>query len=144
MVDFDAEVPQNNESPAIFPPENRSNMGQLYKVVNANHQFNTTAMSTDGYHKVIQFVTQSGDPAAIAGGGQLYTKSEGGEVNLYYRAGSLVGTITRLSNPGLGSFVQRAVENLSYTAGETKTVYNPGNDFTAIVWATIPSTGQFF
>lgn len=118
-------------------------MAVLQTNLSSDHNFaTTTPSSTAGYHTVVHMVTSANDPAIIAGVGQVYTKVENGVANLYYRAGDGPGTITRLSNPGLGSYTQRAVDSSSYTAGQKKSVYFPGNDFTAIVWAIIPSTGK--
>lgn len=63
-----------------------------------DHVFaNDTATAQNGYHKVIHFKNQAADPAAIAGVGQLYTKTIGADQLLVYESGG--GAITPMTGP---------------------------------------------
>lgn len=55
----------------------------------------TDTTAQEGYHKVIHYVTNAGDPGVIAGVGQLYTKIVGGDVALFYE--SALGIIQQLT-----------------------------------------------
>jgi hypothetical protein len=77
---YSTNVPNASQSPASFPTQNQTNFTRLKALVGADHQFNDTLAGNDGYHKVARWVTQGGSfgdgtPGAIAGVGQLYTKS---------------------------------------------------------------------
>lgn len=61
-MSFDPANPKQNESPALFPAENHRNMGRLQTMFNADHQFNDTAATNDGWHKVVHWIQQGSDP----------------------------------------------------------------------------------
>lgn len=68
---FNAGKPSSGESPALFPAENQANMSRLQTMFSEDHQFNTTAASNDGWHKILHWVQQSGlidplNPSAAA------------------------------------------------------------------------------
>jgi hypothetical protein len=77
---FNPSVPVSGQAPNAFPSQNQTNMTRLQALINADHQFNNSMQSDDGYHKVAHWNTQTGvlgdnTPTPIAAVGQLYTKS---------------------------------------------------------------------
>src|SRR5258708_24372502 len=74
------------------------NFQYLQTDLSVDHNFTTnTATTADGYHKVIHFVNQGGNPAPVAGVGQLYTVTSGGDQQLAYESGA--GVVTQLTGP---------------------------------------------
>lgn len=77
-----------------FPGDVKANMwDRLQAIISADHQFNLSAASNDGYHKVARWVNQAGaygdnTPAAIATTGQLYTKTINSQQHIFGRVGS--------------------------------------------------------
>lgn len=57
---FNPAAPSNSQSPAVFPAQNRANMLRLEQMFEQDHQFNTTAQTNDGWHKIVHWVQQSG------------------------------------------------------------------------------------
>ena len=80
---FNAAVPLNGDSPAIFPAQNQTNMARLQTIVGADHQFNLSAAGDDGYHNIIH-MTQQSPSGALAATGRGYAKSVGGRIQQYY------------------------------------------------------------
>jgi hypothetical protein len=79
-MSYTTNIPNATQSPSLFPGQATTNWTRLKTLINADHQFNDSAASTDGYHKIVRWVNQSGalydnTPTPIAGVGQLYTKS---------------------------------------------------------------------
>ncbi len=80
---FDPSVPLNSDSPSIFPAQNQTNMNRLQTIIEADHQFNLSADTNDGWHKLVHLIPQA-PSGALAATGRLYVKSSGGNVNLFY------------------------------------------------------------
>ncbi len=79
-MSYNTNIPNPTQSPSLFPGQATTNWTRLKTIINADHQFNDSVASTDGYHKVVRWVNQAGalgdnTPVSIAGVGQLYTKS---------------------------------------------------------------------
>jgi len=82
-MSFSASVPQNSDSPSIFPAQNQTNMGRLLTIVGADHQFNLSADSNDGYHNLIHKTIQA-PSGALADTGRSYVKTSAGRVHDFY------------------------------------------------------------
>lgn len=83
MATYSSLIPQNSDSPGIFPAQAQGNFTRLQEIIEADHQFNNTSASNDGYHNLVHMTVQS--PAgALAGIGRLYVKTVSGVVQLYY------------------------------------------------------------
>lgn len=90
---WDPSIPDTNTSPGLLPTTAATNWTRLQTIVGADHQFNFTAASTDGYHKISHWVNQAGTlsdntPVPIASVGQLYTKTLNGSEHLCYQKGT--------------------------------------------------------
>jgi hypothetical protein len=95
---YTSDIPFATHKPSVDQPNMKENTNSIKSIIGTDHLTFLTASGSevDGYHKVIHFANQSGDPAAIVGTGQLYTKTELGDQQLFYRSGG--GTITQLTN----------------------------------------------
>lgn len=80
---FNAAVPLNSDSPAIFPSQNQTNMARLQTLLGADHQFNLSAAADDGYHNVIH-MTQQAPSGALAATGRAYAKSSASRIHAFY------------------------------------------------------------
>ncbi len=80
---FNAAVPLNSDSPSLFPAQNQTNMARLQTLLGADHQFNLTAATDDGYHNIIH-LTQQAPSGALAATGRAYAKSSAGRVHEFY------------------------------------------------------------
>ncbi len=82
-MSFNAAVPLNSDSPAIFPSQNQTNMARLQTIISSDHQFNLTADPNDGYHNVIH-MTQQAPSGALPGAGRSYAKTSAGRIHQFY------------------------------------------------------------
>lgn len=107
---FNAAVPLNSDSPAIFPAQNQTNMARLQTIVGADHQFNLSAAADDGYHNVVH-LTQQSPTGVLAATGRLYANSVSGRVNLWYMDDQAAQSLVTPTMP------TRAAVNFNGTSG---------------------------
>lgn len=126
---WDPSIPDTNTSPGLLPTTAAANWGRLQDIVGANHQFNTTAASTDGYHEIVEWNNQAGSvgnntPLATPGVGQLYTKTASGSEHLCYQKGT--DNVTGSYEAILSMFPVRSyvIFNSSGTVLNTSNVWN--------------------
>jgi hypothetical protein len=123
---FNAAVPLNSDSPAIFPSQNQVNMARLQTLLGANHQFNLTAAADDGYHNLIVLTPQA-PTGALAGLGRLYVRSSGGVMQLFYMTDA--GTEIQITPDDLLNPI-KVNGSQSLGAGASTTIFNVAYDFT--------------
>ena len=80
---FNAAIPLNSNSPAIFPAQSQTNFGRLQTLLGANHQFNLTASANDGFHTLINLIPQA-PSGPLPGVGRDYIKSSAGRLHKFY------------------------------------------------------------
>lgn len=80
---YNALIPLNSDSPALFPAQSQANFTRLQTMIGADHQFNLTAAADDGYHNIIH-LTQQAPSGALAAIGRLYAKSSAGRIHGFY------------------------------------------------------------
>jgi len=83
MTTYNASVPQSSDSPSIFPAQGQANFGRLLTVFGVDHQFNLSAATNDGWHKVVHLIQQA-PTGPDSGFGRLYVKLQGPAVQLFY------------------------------------------------------------
>jgi hypothetical protein len=101
MVTWTDNIPDAGHTLANDQPLIENNFTYLATDLAVDHNFTKNSVTAqDGYHKVIHFVNQGGDPAPVANTGQLYTRSRtlGGNTDqvLYFEGGG--GRISILTN----------------------------------------------
>ena len=79
---FNPSVPLTSQSPSLFPAQNQTNMTRLKTIVAADHQFNDTAASNDGFHNVVHLTQQA--PSGTDSVGRMYVKQSAGRMQLFY------------------------------------------------------------
>lgn len=80
---FDAMIPLASDSPADFPGQSQANYKRLQTIIEKDHQFNLSTAPNDGYHNIIN-MTQQAPGAGVPATGQLYAKTAGPHVQLFY------------------------------------------------------------
>ena len=75
----------------------QNNFSQLDVTFGVDHTTFSNTTPQNGYHNVIHFLNQVGNPAPIAGTGQLFTKTVSGDNLLFYE--SALGAVQRLTGP---------------------------------------------
>lgn len=113
-------VPNAPNDPADDQPEMQVNTLSIQNLIAVDHVgFNAIVNSipnSGGFHKVVHFITQNADPAAILTIGQVYTKSVTFNGNtdecLFYESGG--GRITQLTTV---DNVLSATEGYAFLAG---------------------------
>jgi hypothetical protein len=133
---FDAAVPLNSDSPAIFPAQNQTNMSRLQTIISADHQFNLSAAANDGYHNLIH-LTQQAPSGALAATGRVYAKSTGGLVQLFYMDDA--GTEYQITPDYVNSPI-KVSGSASIAAGASQTILSVAYDFTGFGVALIDGT----
>jgi len=80
---WDASKPDASQSPGLAPTQIQTNWNRLQAMISGDHVFNATAPTpnTDGYHKVIHWITQITTPTEINGTGIEYAKDDSVTVN---------------------------------------------------------------
>lgn len=99
FVNYVNNIPFATNSPSVDQPNMLINTNAIDQLIAVDHvSFNT---ANGGYHEVIHFDTQAGNPAPIVGIGQLYTKSvtfnATTDAALFYENGA--GVVTQLTSP---------------------------------------------
>lgn len=118
---FNPNTPQASDKIRNFPADVTTNQWpRLQTIIAADHQFNASAASNDGYHKIIRFVNQAGafgdgTPAPISGVSQLYTKTVVGEQHLFLMPGTATNAAT--DEQPISPCVARAYVNFDGTGG---------------------------
>lgn len=72
---FDPSIPNPSQSPGLFPTQNATNYARLKTIINADHLFNDTAQSTDGFHRQMTMIDRAIPVAPLPTGanGILYS-----------------------------------------------------------------------
>lgn len=86
-------IPNGPNNPSNDQPNMKVNNDNIENLISVDHVgFN---VNNGGYHTDIHMVPQGGDPAALPGFGQLYSKTSGGDQELFFESGG--GVITQLT-----------------------------------------------
>lgn len=133
---FNPAVPLNSDSPSVFPSQNQTNMSRLQTLIGANHQFNNTAATDDGYHNLIVMTPQA-PTGALAGYGRLYVKSNGGVIQLFYMTDA--GTEIQITPDDLLNPI-KVNGSQSLGSGASTVVFNKAYDFTGFGTVFIAGT----
>jgi hypothetical protein len=133
---FDASVPLNSDSPALFPAQNQDNMSRLQTIISADHQFNLSAAANDGYHNLIH-LTQQAPSGALAATGRLYVKSSGGLIQLFYMNDA--GTEYQVTPDYVNSPI-KVSGSASLASGASQTILNVSYNYTGFGVALIDAT----
>lgn len=99
---FDPNIPNAGQSPGLFPPHNNTNFARLKTIINADHVFNDTAQSTDGFHRQVTMIARA-QPGALPTGSNsiLYSWLDGaGQTQLRFYNGANDFQITPIVNTG--------------------------------------------
>lgn len=125
-------IPFATNNPSADQPNMQTNTNSINSIIGVDHiTFNqATGIESDGWHKVIHFRTQAANPVAIAGIGQLYTKTltiGNTDQCLFFESGG--GRITQLT--GI----------LGGAGNQTSTANNP-NGYTALIGGIILQWGE--
>jgi len=130
---FNPAVPLTSQSPSLFPAQNQTNMTRLKTIVAADHQFNDTAASNDGFHNVVHLTQQA--PSGTDSVGRLYVKQSGtgSKMHLFYMDDTAVTSLNYQITPTLPI---RAAVNFDGLGAIRGTAYNVSS-------VTLPSTGHF-
>lgn len=109
MATFTSNIPASGHTPANDQPLMEANYTYLKQSYGKDHNFtntsNTSLSNPDGYHTVLHFTNQSGDPSSISSTGQFYAKTitQGSNTDqqLFFEGGT--GFISQLTTSNAGS-----------------------------------------
>lgn len=73
-MSYSANVPNANQSPGRLPTQAAVNWNRLKRIIEANHNFTDSLSSSEGYHKIVEWVKQTGSPTAIAAAAQTFAE----------------------------------------------------------------------
>lgn len=79
---FDPNVPNGGQSPGQFPAQNNTNFTRLKTIINADHIFNDTGQTTDGFHRQCTLISRA-QPSSLPTGSNsiLYSWLDGSNQN---------------------------------------------------------------
>lgn len=63
-MSWDPTIPIATQSPGLFPAQAHTNWQRLFAVVNADHNFTVNADGSQGFHKVVRWINQGGNPGS--------------------------------------------------------------------------------
>lgn len=95
--------PLASETLAVSQGKMRANNLYYGNTLNVDHQIGPAngtrndGITAEGYHKVIHFVTNGGNPGPVTGIGQLFTKTVGSDQQIFFESGG--GIITQITGP---------------------------------------------
>lgn len=125
---YSASIPLSTDSPALFPSQSQDNFSRLQALISADHQFNATSASNDGYHNLVHLQIPTPAPSgALSSIGRLYTKTSSGIVQLFYMDSG--GTEYQLT-PQTATEVSKIVGSASLGSNGTTTAFNPSYSYT--------------
>ncbi len=123
---FNALIPLASDSPGLFPAQCQTNWSRLQTIISADHQFNLSAATNDGYHTLIRLIPQA-PSGVLLGTGRLYSKSALGQINLHYMDDA--GT-EYLMTPPWALSTQKIAGSISLASGASTNALNVSYDFT--------------
>lgn len=86
---YNQNIPNAPNYPGNDQPNMRTNTNSIYSLIEEDHQ--TFGKDNGGYHKVIHFISQDPEPAAVSLFGQLYSVQKDNldltDENLFYLSG---------------------------------------------------------
>lgn len=140
---FDPNIPNAGQSPGLFPPQNNTNFARLKTIINADHVFNDTAQSTDGFHRQATMIARA-QPVALPTGSNaiLYSWLDGaGQTQLRFYNGANDFQLTpQIAAPtkvtGSVALAGNATSGTIYTI--------PNNSFGTIFVNYISPAGNFY
>ena len=140
---FDPNIPNAGQSPGLFPPQNNQNFARIKTIINADHVFNDTAQSTDGFHRQCTMIARA-QPVALPTGSNaiLYSWLDGaGQTQLRFYNGATDYQLTPLV-AGPTKVTGSVVLAGNATSGTIYTV--PPNSFGTIFVNYISPAGNFY
>lgn len=137
---FSASVPLNSDSPSVFPAQNQTNMARLQTLLSADHQFNLSAASNDGYHNLVH-LTQQAPAGALASTGRLYVKSSSSLIQLFYMDDA--GTEYQIT-PDYTNSTMKVSGSASLASLASTNILNVAYDFSGVGVAFINGTDVQF
>lgn len=106
-------IPNANNTLAADQPNMQNNNTYLATSIAVDHNFTkNTGTTQDGYHKVIHFVNQVGDPVSVTNTGQLYTKTVNGNQQVFFE--NSAGNVQQLTNAPSTATFSRFGTNTNY------------------------------
>jgi hypothetical protein len=105
---FNPNIPIGTNFLSVDYKNIQQNFAASDAVFGVNHLKFSNATAQKGYHTIVNFVNQSGDPAPTTGYGQLYTKTVNADQQLFYETG---GGVVKQITP---SFPMNAAVNFSW------------------------------
>jgi len=83
---YQTNVPNAGQSPGLFPAQGNDNFTRLKTIIGANHKFNDSAATDDGYHQNVKMlpVSTPGNDGTV---GQAFVNSSNANNELYFKDG---------------------------------------------------------
>lgn len=83
---YQRNVPNAGQSPGLFPSQGNDNFTRLKTIVGANHKFNDSAATDDGYHQIIKCLPVApGDVPNDATVGQAFVSTADSTNQLWHK-----------------------------------------------------------
>jgi hypothetical protein len=141
---YDPNVPNANQSPGLFPPQNNNNFTRLQQIISGDHVFNDTAQVTDGKHLQVTLINRLAPTIGDLPTGtnaMLYSFLDTlGFTQLGFFNGNLNFPLT----PPERLYPIKVFGSMSVNAGQTITVYpDPGFLWAGTGWAILQNTNTF-
>ncbi len=104
MTDFSYTlgIPNGPNDPSNDQPNMKINNDNISAIIGVDHV--TFNQNNGGYHTDIHQIPLGGDPGAMSGIGQIYSKTLGSDQSLFYESGA--GIITQLTGTNSSAFLQ--------------------------------------
>lgn len=117
---FNVNVPNQSQSPGLFPAQNNTNFNRIKLNIDSNHFFLDTAGATQGYHKKVSLINLSATPVGLdSASAILYSLTDGSASQLHYYNG---GADYQLTPPDQVSPI-RFVTAIPLAANQTLDAY---------------------
>jgi len=81
---YSSGIPVASESPSAFPVQSQTNFARLKTIIGADHEFNDTTATNDGWHNIVHLNEPTPPTGALAAKGRFYAKTSALRVHAFY------------------------------------------------------------
>ncbi len=127
---FDPSVPNANQSPGLFPPQNSTNFTRLKAIISGDHIFNDTQnVDTDGKHLQVTLLNRA-TPGSLPAGmnGILFSNTASSVTQLFFYNGTSTvqitpGIVAAANFNGVGVVTPRKYFNVTSVVRDSEGFY---------------------
>lgn len=143
---YNPNIPLASASPFLFPPQALGNFTRLQQIIQADHVFNLTQQTSDGFHNQVSLISQT-PPTVVptSASGVFYCfQDTNNQAQLGWRNSVANFQLTPNNIYPLRIYGTATVAGKSGSNPGTFTAYpDPGFQYTGLLWVLVQNTGVY-